>query len=139
MKVNNSLKEAIDNYGDDHVGSSATTPLRADAFELSNSDKIDQIEEKVAEILEILGMDLTDDSINGTPKRVAKMYVNEIFGGLHPNNKPKASTFSNKYKYGEILVEKNITLYSTCEHHLLPIVGKASCSIYFKRNCCWFI
>jgi len=99
--------------------------LRADAFELSNSDKIDQIEEKVAEILEILGMDLTDDSINGTPKRVAKMYVNEIFGGLHPNNKPKASTFSNKYKYGEILVEKNITLYSTCEHHLLPIVGKA--------------
>lgn len=125
MKVNNSLKEVIDNYGDDHVGSSAITPLRADAFELSNSEKIELIEERVADILEILGMDLTDDSINGTPKRVAKMYVNEIFGGLHPENKPKASTFSNKYKYGEILVEKNITLYSTCEHHLLPIVGKA--------------
>jgi GTP cyclohydrolase I len=70
-------------------------------------------------------MDLTDDSLKGTPLRVAKMYVNEIFGGLHPNKKPKASTFNNSYKYGEMLVEKNITLYSTCEHHLLPIVGKA--------------
>jgi GTP cyclohydrolase I len=70
-------------------------------------------------------MDLTDDSLKGTPKRVAKMFVNEIFGGLHPNRKPSASTFDNKYKYGEMLVEKNITVYSTCEHHLLPIVGKA--------------
>jgi len=125
MKVNNSLEEKIDIYGDDHVGSSAITPLRPDAFELSNPKKIEMIEEKVGEILEILGMDLTDDSIKGTPKRVAKMYVNEIFSGLHPDNKPKASTFSNNYKYGEILVEKNITVYSTCEHHLLPIVGKA--------------
>ena len=125
MKVNNSLEETVDAYGDDHLGSSATTPLRADAFELSNPKKVELIQEKVAEILEILGMDLTDDSIKGTPNRVAKMYVNEIFGGLHPDKKPKASTFSNKYKYGEILVEKNITLYSTCEHHLLPIVGKA--------------
>tara|TARA_B100000767_G_C19776279_1_gene542769 strand:+ start:839 stop:1519 length:681 start_codon:yes stop_codon:yes gene_type:complete len=125
MKVNNSLKEAIDNYGDDHLSSSAITPLRANAFAISNTEKIELIEEKVAEILDILGMDLTDDSINGTPKRVAKMYVNEIFSGLHPDNKPKASTFNNKYKYGQILVEKNITLYSTCEHHLLPIVGKA--------------
>ena len=83
------------------------------------------IQEKVGEILHTLGMDLTDDSLKGTPKRVAKMFVNEIFSGLHPDNKPKASTFENKYKYGEILVEKNITLYSTCEHHLLPIVGKA--------------
>ncbi len=125
MKVNNSLKEAIDNYEDDHLSSSAITPLRANAFAISNTEKIELIEEKVAEILDILGMDLTDDSINGTPKRVAKMYVNEIFSGLHPDNKPKASTFNNKYKYGQILVEKNITLYSTCEHHLLPIVGKA--------------
>jgi GTP cyclohydrolase I len=99
--------------------------LREDAFLLSNQEKIDIIEEKVGEILQTLGMDLTDDSLKGTPKRVAKMFVQETFSGLHPDNKPKASTFDNKYKYGEILVEKNITLYSTCEHHLLPIVGKA--------------
>ena len=79
----------------------------------------------MAEILHTLGMDFTDDSLKGTPKRVAKMFVNEILAGFTPNNKPKASTFENKYKYGEMLVEKNITLYSTCEHHLLPIVGKA--------------
>ena len=70
-------------------------------------------------------MDLTDDSLKGTPKRVAKAYVNELFSGLNPLNKPSSSTFENKYQYGEMLVEKNITLYSTCEHHLLPIVGKA--------------
>ena len=99
--------------------------MREDAFLLSNQEKIDIIEEKVGEILQTLGMDLTDDSLKGTPKRVAKMFVQETFSGLHPDNKPKASTFDNKYKYGEILVEKNITLYSTCEHHLLPIVGKA--------------
>ena len=75
--------------------------------------------------METLGLDLRDDSLKGTPFRVAKMFVNEIFGGLNPKNKPKASTFQNKYNYGEMLVEKNITLYSTCEHHLLPIVGKA--------------
>jgi GTP cyclohydrolase I len=77
------------------------------------------------DILEIIGMDMNDDSLKGTPKRVAKMFVNEIFGGLNPENKPVASTFDNKFKYGEMLVEKNITLYSTCEHHLLPIVGLA--------------
>lgn len=125
MKIKNSLKEAVDSYGDDHVGSSSDNPVRPDAFELSNQEKIELIEEKVADILHILGMDLTDDSLKGTPNRVAKMYVDEIFGGLHPKKKPKASTFSNSYKYGEILVEKNITLYSTCEHHLLPIIGKA--------------
>ena len=100
-------------------------PDMLDAFDLSNSEKILLIEEKMREILYVLGMDLTDDSLSGTPTRVAKMFVNEIFSGLHPNNKPKASSFENKYQYGEMLVEKNITLYSTCEHHLLPIVGKA--------------
>lgn len=125
MKIEKLILQEEDLQGDDHVGSSAKTPLREDAFLLSNEEKILRIQEDVKNILETLGMDLTDDSLKGTPKRVAKMFVNEIFSGLHPDNKPNASTFSNKYKYGEILVEKNITLYSTCEHHLLPIVGKA--------------
>ena len=125
MKIEKLTLADQDPYGDDHLGSSAQTPLRADAFDLNDDQKIDIIQEKVGEILHTLGMDLTDDSLQGTPKRVAKMFVKEIFSGLHPDNKPKASTFDNKYKYGEILVEKNITLYSTCEHHLLPIVGKA--------------
>ena len=125
MKIEKLTLADQDPYGDDHLGSSAQTPLRADAFDLNDDQKIDIIQEKVGEILHTLGMDLTDDSLKGTPKRVAKMFVNEIFGGLLPENKPSASTFKNKYKYGEMLVEKNITLYSTCEHHLLPIVGKA--------------
>ncbi len=120
--------EEIEAMGDDHVGSSATTPLRADAFELSDSEKIASIKKDVASILETLGMDLTDDSLKGTPNRVAKMFVNEIFGGLNPAKKPSASTFENNYKYGEMLVEKNIVVYSTCEHHLLPIVGRAHVS-----------
>ena len=117
--------ENFDAIGDDHIGSSSDTPLRKDAFKLTNDEKIDIIKDDVKHILETLGLDLTDDSLQGTPNRVAKMFVNEIFGGLNPNKKPSASTFENKYKYGEMLVEKNITVYSTCEHHLLPIVGKA--------------
>jgi len=123
MKIENDFD--IDAIGDDHISTSSETPLREDAFELSNSEKIESIKADVTHILETLGLDLTDDSLSGTPKRVAKMFVNEIFSGLHPDNKPKASTFDNKYKYNEMLVEKNITVYSTCEHHLLPIVGKA--------------
>ena len=134
MKIEKFSLEEIEELGNDHVGSSAQTPLRDDAFDVSDQEKISKIEAKVADILHILGMDLTDDSLSGTPKRVAKMYVNEIFGGLNPANKPKASTFSNKYKYGEVLVEKNITLYSTCEHHLLPIVGKAHVAYISKGN-----
>lgn len=109
----------------EHFSNTAQTPLRANAFELSDQDKIERITKSVRDILETLGMDLTDDSLKGTPKRVAKAYVNELFSGLNPLNKPSSSTFENKYQYGEMLVEKNITLYSTCEHHLLPIVGKA--------------
>ena len=124
MKLENQLND-IDLLGGDHIGTSAQTPLRADAFDKSNEEKMSIIETDVRHILETLGMDLNDDSLQGTPKRVAKMFVQEIFSGLHPDQKPKASTFDNKYKYGEMLVEKNITLYSTCEHHLLPIVGKA--------------
>lgn len=124
MDLEKQLKE-IEALGNEHVGTSSDTPLRPDAFEKSDIEKIASIKKDVEHILETLGMDLTDDSLKGTPNRVAKMFVQEIFGGLHPDRKPKASTFDNKYKYGEMLVEKNITLYSTCEHHLLPIVGKA--------------
>ncbi|NBS19769.1 MAG: GTP cyclohydrolase I FolE [Flavobacteriia bacterium] len=125
MKLDKRLEELLDERGDQHLGGSRETPLRDDAFQISNTEKTLLIEEKIQEVLHILGMDLTDDSLKGTPRRVAKMFVNEIFAGLHPGNKPQSSTFQNKYKYGEMLVEKNITLYSTCEHHLLPIVGKA--------------
>lgn len=114
-----------DQLGDDHIATNAETPLRSDAFELSDDEKINAIKKDVENILNTLGLDLTDDSLKGTPNRVAKMFVKEIFGGLHPNKKPGSSTFENKYKYGEMLVEKNITVYSTCEHHLLPIVGRA--------------
>lgn len=120
-KINDSRNE----FDDDHLYSSAKTPLRDDAFDMSDEEKIQKIQENVYQILETLGMDLTDDSLKGTPKRVAKMFVKEIFGGLNPVFKPKASTFENSYKYGEMLVEKNIVLYSTCEHHLLPIIGRA--------------
>lgn len=114
-----------DELGENHIATSANNPVRNDAFLLSDEQKIELIKKDVENILHTLGMDLNDDSIKGTPNRVAKMFVKEIFGGLNPNKKPKASTFSNNYKYGEMLVEKNITLYSTCEHHLLPIIGKA--------------
>jgi GTP cyclohydrolase I len=124
MDLEKQIKE-IEAMGNDHVGSSTDTPLRPDAFELSDIEKISLIKKDIENILQTLGMDLTDDSLKGTPARVAKMFVQEIFQGLHPDYRPKASTFKNKYKYGEMLVEKNITLYSTCEHHLLPIVGKA--------------
>ncbi len=124
MKIDKAL-EAIEALGDNHVATSATTPLREDAFKLSDKEKIALIKEDVKHIMETLGLDLTDDSLKGTPQRVAKMFVNEIFSGLHPQRKPDASTFDNHYKYGEMLVEKNITVYSTCEHHLLPIVGRA--------------
>ncbi|GAA4317699.1 GTP cyclohydrolase I FolE [Pontixanthobacter gangjinensis] len=124
MKVDKILNE-IEEMGDAHASSSANTPLREDAFEKTDAEKIDLIKEDVRNILDTLGLDLNDDSLKGTPLRVAKMFVNEVFAGLHPKRKPKASTFENKYKYGEMLVEKNITVYSTCEHHLLPIVGRA--------------
>lgn len=117
--------EFQDEIGDNHIATSAQNPIRKDAFLISDEEKISLIKKDVESILTTLGIDLTDDSLKGTPNRVAKMFVNELFGGLNPNKKPKASTFENNYKYGEMLVEKNITLYSTCEHHLLPIIGRA--------------
>ncbi|MGG7034305.1 MAG: GTP cyclohydrolase I FolE [Flavobacterium sp.] len=118
-------EDFLDEIGDNHIATNAKNPLREDAFVLSDKEKIESIKKDVERILTTLGMDLTDDSMKGTPNRVAKMFVNEIFGGLHPDKKPKASTFENNYRYGEMLVEKNITVYSTCEHHLLPIIGRA--------------
>ena len=114
-----------DEIGNNHIATSAENPVRKDAFHLTDEQKIESIKGEVEKILHTLGMDLTDDSIKGTPNRVAKMFVKELFGGLNPAKKPNASTFDNNYKYGEMLVEKNITLYSTCEHHLLPIIGRA--------------
>ncbi len=114
-----------DAYGDAHVGSSFDTPMREDAFNLSDKEKVKQISTHFRSIMDILGLDLTDDSLKGTPHRVAKMYVNEIFSGLNPKNKPKATLFENKYGYNEMVVEKNITFYSNCEHHFVPIFGKA--------------
>jgi GTP cyclohydrolase I len=122
MKQN---EEIHDEIGDNHISSCATNPLRKDAFDITDDEKIESIKKDVENILLTLGMDLTDDSMKGTPNRVAKMFVKEIFGGLNPARKPKVSTFDNNYKYGEMLVEKNIIVYSTCEHHLLPIIGRA--------------
>ncbi|RKD88523.1 GTP cyclohydrolase I FolE [Mangrovibacterium diazotrophicum] len=116
---------AIELIGDNHIGTSIDTPMRADAFEKSDEEKMAIIEDRFRDIMETLGLDLTDDSLSGTPRRVAKMYVQEIFNGLNPQNKPKISVFENKFNYGEMLVERNINLNSTCEHHFLPIMGKA--------------
>ena len=115
----------IDLIGDDHVGTSYDTPMREDAFDLSDEEKMDKIAANFREIMNTLGLDLTDDSLNGTPRRVAKMFVKEIFQGLDPANKPNIKLFDNKYKYKQMLVEKTIPVESTCEHHFLPIVGKA--------------
>jgi len=115
---------AIEDIGDDHVASSYETPLRDDAFEIDDDTKVDKIEVHFREIMQILGLDLTDDSLKGSPRRVAKMYVKEVFSGLNPKNKPKATLFENKYNYDEMIVEKDITFYSHCEHHFVPIFGK---------------
>src|SRR5690554_5614371 len=100
------------------------TPVRSDAFELSDSEKVDKIVHHFAQIMDTLGLDLYDDSLCGTPKRVAKMFVKEMFSGLNPDNKPEISLFENKYGYKRMLIEKDITLYSNCEHHFVPIIGK---------------
>ena len=115
----------VDGLGEEHISTSLETPLRADAFAMEDDEKIELIEKHFRHIMEIVGLDLSDDSLNGTPKRVAKMYVSEIFSGLNPKNKPSITLFENKYKYNQMLVEKDITLFSNCEHHFVPIYGKA--------------
>lgn len=118
-------KMSIEEIGDDHLSSSAQTPLRPDAFDLDDELKIELISKQFKEIMQILGLDLEDDSLKGTPLRVAKMYVQEVFSGLNPNNKPEVKLFENKFKFNELLVEKDITFYSHCEHHFVPFFGRA--------------
>src|SRR6187402_2405066 len=117
-------KPLDDELDDDHVLTSWETPMRTDAFDLDDEEKIDLIENHFRNIMTILGLDLTDDSLKGTPRRVAKMYVKEVFSGLNPKNRPQARLFENKYHYDQMLVEKDITFFSHCEHHFVPIYGK---------------
>ena len=114
-----------EDIGDDHLFTGLKTPMKATAFSISDTEKKEKIAELFSEIMDVIGLDLTDDSLKGTPKRVAKMYIDEIFSGLNPANKPKVALFDNKYQYNQMLVEKNITFYSNCEHHFVPIMGKA--------------
>jgi GTP cyclohydrolase I len=122
-----------EDIADDHVATSADTPMREDAFNMDDEEKIDLIEKHFREIMNVLGLDLTDDSLNGTPRRVAKMYVKEVFSGLNPKNRPHARLFENKYNYDQMLVEKDITFYSHCEHHFVPIYGKVHVA-YFSSG-----
>lgn len=125
--VNNSTSHH-EEIGDMHIGTSLETPLRPDAFELDDDLKVELIEKHFREIMLILGLDLNDDSLSGTPHRVAKMYVKEIFSGLNPANEPQIKLFENKYNYNEMLVEKGIPFHSNCEHHFVPITGVAHCA-----------
>ena len=118
-------KEIYELIGDNHQMTSANTPMRPDAFIKSDAQKMNTIEKHFHIIMEEMGLDMTDDSLQGTPHRVAKMFIQEIFSGLDPKNKPKISVFDNSYNYDKMLVEANISFNSTCEHHFLPIVGKA--------------
>ncbi len=137
MRVNgtsNGHAEAFtDEIGEQHVATSYDTPLRPDAFELSEEEKMERIEGHFREIMNIMGLDLSDDSLQGTPRRVAKMYIQEIFAGLQPDQKPKISLFDNKFQYRQMLVEKGIQVQSFCEHHFLPIYGKAHLA-YFANG-----
>lgn len=133
QEINPLIGYSVDEIGDNHLFTSFETPMRSDAFDLDDKTKIDLIESRFEEIMQILGLDLQDDSLKGTPRRVAKMYVQEIFKGLNPENAPKIALFENKYQYDQMLVEKDITLYSNCEHHFVPIVGKAHVA-YISRG-----
>ncbi|WP_324027879.1 GTP cyclohydrolase I FolE [Maribacter sp. BPC-D8] len=121
-KLNGFSEEEI---GDDHIFTGLETPMKPNAFKISDDEKKDKIADLFSQIMDVMGLDLQDDSLKGTPNRVAKMYIDEIFSGLNPANKPKVALFDNKYQYNQMLVEKNITFYSNCEHHFVPIIGKA--------------
>jgi len=131
-ELNRSFEE-FEILGDCHHSTSLETPMRADAWELSSETKIQRIEEHFQEIMQTLGLDLTDDSLQGTPRRVAKMLVSEIFSGLNPEKKPEIRLFQNTYRYQNILLEKNISFRSFCEHHFLPVIGEAHVA-YIPKN-----
>ncbi|WP_018342778.1 GTP cyclohydrolase I FolE [Cytophaga aurantiaca] len=134
MKITKGIQTLIEEINEDHYSSNPNTPIRIDAFDLDDDLKIELISKKFKDIMDILGLDLTDDSLKDTPKRVAKMYVKEIFSGLNPANKPAIALFENKYKYDEMVLEKNITFYSNCEHHFVPIIGKAHVAYISNGN-----
>ncbi len=125
-KVKNVLNGFTDHeIGEDHLFTGLETPMKKDAFKLTDEEKKSKISNLFEEIMDVMGLDLKDDSLKGTPDRVAKMYIDEIFSGLNPANKPKVALFDNKYQYNQMLVEKEITFYSNCEHHFVPIIGRA--------------
>lgn len=124
IKMNGAAHNALA-IEDEHIATSPDSPIRDDAFEMGDELKIQLIQNHFKEIMYLMGLDLTDDSLRGTPHRVAKMFVKEVFSGLNPANKPEVKLFENKYQYNEMLIEKNIALYSYCEHHFVPIIGKA--------------
>jgi GTP cyclohydrolase IA len=126
--------DKIQEIGDDHHFTSLDNPLHDKAFAISDKEKIEKIAQHFESIMHTLGLDLNDDSLSGTPLRVAKMYVEEIFSGLNPANEPAISLFENNYKYDGMLVEKDIELYSKCEHHFVPIVGKVHVAYFAKNN-----
>lgn len=132
-KHENSLTtEQIDALVEAHMGTSIDTPMREGAFDRSDDEKVAMIAAKFTDIMDILGLDLTDDSLRGTPLRVAKMYVKEAFAGLNPDNEPEMKLFENKYAYSEMLVERDIKVHSHCEHHFVPIIGK--CHVAYIPN-----
>ncbi|TCD01563.1 GTP cyclohydrolase I FolE [Pedobacter psychroterrae] len=132
MNNNNNIQITTDFEAAVHA-SFFDTPMRVDAFELDDDTKIELIQKHFAAIMHTLGLDLSDDSLKDTPKRVAKMYVKEIFRGLNPENKPVVTLFKNPFSYNQMLVERNISVYSNCEHHFVPIVGKAHVA-YFSNG-----
>lgn len=119
------LEQVVNDLEHEHYNAAFDTPLRPDAFEMDDETKMERIAEHFTGIMQVLGMDLEDDSLKDTPRRVAKMYVKEIFSGLNPANKPQPTLFKNTFKYKQMLVERNIAVFSNCEHHFVPIVGKA--------------
>ena len=123
--VSDEKRTAAEDMGNEHVPGAKDTPMVPEAFDASDEDKMAKIEYHFGEIMRTMGLDLSDDSLKGTPYRVAKMYIKEVFSGLDPKNKPEIKLFENRYEYNEMLVEKNITLHSYCEHHFVPIIGKA--------------
>lgn len=131
-RENTFTSEELEALVEAHLGTSIDTPLRSDAFDMSDDQKVELIAEKFEEIMTILGLDLNDDSLAGTPKRVAKMYVKEAFAGLNPSNKPEMKLFDNKFGYNEMLVERDIKVHSHCEHHFVPIIGK--CHVAYIPN-----